>query len=173
MLGRRKPEEGERSYSPAETLGYAAREVAKGSNAADMAIAGINASGAVLRELISAAKANQIVGVILSAIIVDMLASTKVISSKCEAFCFMALATAFGVTVALEVTDAGVSAISAIDPFKSGGPTPPDPADLIKPVPTTIVENPPAAANASVPSASSSAATAGQVAGLIRSVPPV
>ncbi|MCI4320604.1 MAG: hypothetical protein L3K23_10840 [Thermoplasmata archaeon] len=156
-----------RRFSDRQSQAYAARQIAAGTNSKDIAVAGITSASAVVRELITVAKANPIIGVVLAAIVVDVLDQAKVIRPQTSIFLFNCIGVAFDVTVAAEIVDI----FGEINPFKSGGGSNSN-SDLIKPVPTTIVENPPAAANASVPpgammGSGGSGATVGQVAGLI------
>jgi len=134
-FGKGKPTE-------AQATGYAQRKIAETMAKAQMAVAGIDAGSSVLRELISCAKANPIIGVLLAAVTTDILGQAQVIRPSTEAFMFRCLGVAFGVSVSVEAAEGLASFLDAIDPFKSGGPTPPNPADLIAPTPTTLVENP-------------------------------
>lgn len=144
MMGRRQRggREGEGEWSPGAQRSYGARKIAEGTNAADMAIAGINSSGAIVREFVSLAKSNPIVGVVIAGIAIDVAFQAKLIDAGMKATLVTCLVTAFGVGV---VVDAAEGLISAV----TGGAN--STADLIRPSATTIVENPPAAANASTP----------------------
>ena len=139
--------------TPEQTRGYATRVVAQEQRKQNVETAGIHAiesvgveaiktGGEIIRELVGAAKANPLIGVCVAVISANVLYRLKVIDSKTEMFIFTAAGVAFGVSVASEIVNETESVIRAIDPFSSGGSTAPDPAELIKPVPTTIVENP-------------------------------
>lgn len=125
-----------------QTSGYSARKIAEATNGADIAIAGINSSGAVLRELLAVAKSNPIIGVVISAILANVLWRAKIIDNGTYEFVNVMIGTAFGVTVALDI-EQGVLNVLGL----GGGQN----ENLIAPVATTLVENPPAAANASTP----------------------
>lgn len=128
----------------AKETGYAERKVAETQAGAQTKVAAIEAAGGVVRELVSAAKSNPIIGCAVALIVADVLASARVITARTEAFIFIMVGTAFGVTVALEVLDTGAAIASSVNPFSGGGATAPDPSELIRPSAQTVVENPPA-----------------------------
>lgn len=161
-----------RRFSDAETIGYAVRDSAKQSRGADIAVAGIQTSGAILRELIAVAKANPIIGVVLAAVVVDVLYQTKVIRPQTSTFLFTCIGAAFAISAA----EGTVDIFAQLLPWSSSAAASSN-ADLIKPIPTTLVENPPIAANQSVPAGatmgpgSGAGASIGQIAGLLAALP--
>lgn len=157
------PKDLDREFRPtaSQAAGYANRKVAESTNAADMAIAGINTSGAVIRELISTVKSNPIMGVILAGIVIDVAFKAKLIDAGMKNTLVACLVTAFGVTVAMDVATGIISAVEG----GSNADT-----NLIQPSAQTIVENPPAAANASTPNRSGG--LAGMLASVVKSAAP-
>lgn len=151
-----------RRFSDAQSLAYALRHVSEGTNSKDVAVAGISSAAAIVRELIAVAKSNPIIGVVLAAVVTDVLAQTKVIRPQTSTFLFTCIGVAFDVSVAASVADI----FAELNPFSSGGGAANN-ADLIKPVATTLVENPPVAANASVPPGATMGGQAATTAALV------
>lgn len=120
--------------------GYAEREVAKTHAHADEIVAGITAAKDIVTALIDTAKANPIMGIVLAVVTADVLQRTHIITPKTEAFIFTVCGVAFGVEVGLEAVE-GISSI--IGDITGHGSSAPNPADLVRPSPTTVVENPP------------------------------
>jgi hypothetical protein len=146
MLGKRGAQEPPKPpFKPTaeQARGFADRQVAKTQAAAQVVSTTVEAGAAVIRELVSAAKSNPVIGVALALITANILRKASIIDAKTEATIFTIATVAFGVTITLEVVEGIGAAINEIDPFSQGGATPPNPADLIRPSATTIVENPP------------------------------
>lgn len=136
---------GERKYSDASTLGYAARDVAAKEKDSAIATAAIDNLGSVVRELVHAAVANPLVGILISLITVDVLENAGVIRPATSALMVRIITIAFGVEITIEGAEAISSVLSG--PLSSifGGSSapPPDPSKLIAPQTQTVVMNPP------------------------------
>jgi hypothetical protein len=152
MMGGKKPP------SSASTTGYSARKIAETERTQTIGVATIQAVRDVLVEMLSACKANPIIGVITAVVVVDMLHRAGLITAGAYSACVTFISVAFGVTVAIEVAETGVALITGIT---GGGSTAPDPGELIKPVPTTLVE----AANPASPT------PAGSAGGILSKIP--
>src|SRR5690349_15713022 len=86
----------ERDHSPAATLGYSARTVAVTEKEETLGVAGIGAGRDVVVELLSVAKSNPIIGVVLGIMIVDIAHKAKAITDGAYGFANSCLAVAFG-----------------------------------------------------------------------------
>lgn len=126
----------------AQATAYGRRKVAETNAKSRAVVGGMSLTKDVLVEIISVAKVNPVVGAVLALIMVDILAENKVLSPRGATLGYIIVGGAFGVSVADDVINDVTQLITALNPFKQGGATATDPADLIKPVATTFVEAP-------------------------------
>lgn len=132
---------GEGPYTDAQTMGYAARDVARVQANADMAVAGIETTGSIIRELFSAAKANPLIGILAALVTVDILHKAGAIRDGTAMIVFRIVESFALVSLATEGISAFSDFVQAIDPFKSGGSSNAAATDVLTPVPTTLVES--------------------------------
>ena len=129
-------------WSPGAQSSYGAREVAKTTSAADIAIAGITSTGNIIQELVALAKTNPLIGVVLAIIVTDALSrGTKpVISPAGKVMIYTLIGFTMGVTIVADLAQTADNIISTLE--GNGGQGSLNPGELIMPVATTLVENP-------------------------------
>jgi hypothetical protein len=134
---------GKKPPSDASSLGYAQRKVAETTAKADVKVAELSALRDVICEVIRTAKSHPIMGLTLAVVTADILEQGGVIRTDTRALVNQMCGIAFGVSVSIEVVDGVANLIHSFESNPFGGNQTPDPANLIRPSASTIVENPP------------------------------